>query len=251
MTDDMYEQAYHGVQKALDYALGTDETAGAGAGIVADAMLLAQRYMELRGAVLAGEAGAHTVERLEDPERTEALLIHYERAVEALRPVEGSTPIASPAAVGICGAVAPLLMNGVWTKHCTLPAGHDGWHQDDGEPPMMWSVDGGSFAQQSTMPPAAAPAGEVVSVPPPAMITIELELLKAFYDMAVGSMDYSSGFFDSTETDQIAYVGRLLGVDQTPPDEPTPHLWHQDCALPWRCGQSAGAEIHRMEMPNA
>jgi hypothetical protein len=90
--DDMYEQAYHGVQKALDYAIGTHEESGAGAGIVADAMLLAQRYVDLRAAVLAGEAGFRTVERLEDPERAEALLIRYERAVEALRPAEGSTP---------------------------------------------------------------------------------------------------------------------------------------------------------------
>lgn len=40
---DMYERAYFGVQKVLDRALGTEWTAGAGGGIVADVELLAQR----------------------------------------------------------------------------------------------------------------------------------------------------------------------------------------------------------------
>jgi hypothetical protein len=156
VTDDMYEQAYHGVQKALDYAIGGGETSGAGGGIVADAMLLAQRYVELRTAVLAGEAGFRTVERLEDPERAEALLIRYERAVEALRPVEGSTPVASPAREVLREQLA------AWRS-----ADQDGYDPGDlaeaaetlldAAPDMRSRRQGGR---------GAIAAGEVVSVPP-------------------------------------------------------------------------------------
>ena len=95
------------------------------------------------------------------------------------------------------------------------------------------------------------PAGEVVSVPPPARVEVEVKLLQILYDMVVGSLDWGSGFFDGDDVTAVHHVGRLLGIeDSEPPTEREPHLWHQDCALPWRCGQSAGAEIHRMEMPS-
>lgn len=51
---DMYERAYFDVQGVLDGALGPEEEDGAGAGIVADVALLAQRYADLREAVLHG-----------------------------------------------------------------------------------------------------------------------------------------------------------------------------------------------------
>lgn len=203
---------------------GTDEELTA---LVTDAVAVgkvARRYARLYS------AEAHTVHAA-----VEATL----ELLKQRQQVEGSTPIASP-------PVAGLNVHTAEVPDDTIIVGDFGEFARAAREGR--SVNPKAFAAIKNV---AAPAGEVVSVPPPAMITIELELLKAFYDMAVGSMDYSSGFFDSTETDQIAYVGRLLGVDQTPPDEPTPHLWHQDCALPWRCGQSAGAEIHRMEMPNA
>lgn len=42
--DDMYAKAYFDIQQVLDDALGTEEEDGAGAGIVADVMLLERRY---------------------------------------------------------------------------------------------------------------------------------------------------------------------------------------------------------------
>lgn len=51
--NDMYEQAYWRVSAILDHALGTEEEDGAGEGIASDVALLAQRYADLKAAVLA------------------------------------------------------------------------------------------------------------------------------------------------------------------------------------------------------
>jgi hypothetical protein len=52
VSGDMYQRAYWEINTVLDRALGTEEEDGAGQGIVADVMLLAQRYADLKAAVL-------------------------------------------------------------------------------------------------------------------------------------------------------------------------------------------------------
>jgi hypothetical protein len=92
------------------------------------------------------------------------------------------------------------------------------------------------------------------------MITIKIETLKALFDLAAGSMNYSSGFLDRDEVDVIMDVANLLGADD--PGSPAfggafdtryrldePHLWHQDCTFPWRCGKPQNDPIHRPELP--
>ena len=231
MTDDMFEQAYHGVQKALDYAIGTHEESGAGAGIVADAMLLAQRYVELRGAVLAGEAGFRTVERLEDPERAEALLIRYERAVEALRPVEGSTSVASPARAVLREQLA------AWRS-----ADQDGYDPGDlaeaaetlldAAPDMRSRRQGGRGA--------VAAAGEVVSVPPPDSV-----ILAPSSTERVVMVDGEVRRIPPSETPTVVYRHSA--------DEPAPVPPPVDALLKAvrHIAEMLGVEEHEIERPAA
>lgn len=51
---DMFQQAYLGVQKVLDGAIGGGADDGEGAGVVADVALLAQRYADLKDRTIAG-----------------------------------------------------------------------------------------------------------------------------------------------------------------------------------------------------
>lgn len=98
---------------------------------------------------------------------------HQDCIDEDGQPVEGSTPIASPARAAFCGDVAPSLLNDGRPTHCTLPAGHaTGWHENDETPPMCWTL------RDDTAVFQPAPAGEVVSVPPPVVLTRE-ELIEA------------------------------------------------------------------------
>lgn len=56
MTTDrlnVYENAYHRVTTVLDRVLGPEEDDGAGEGIASDVALLAQRYLDLKRAVLS------------------------------------------------------------------------------------------------------------------------------------------------------------------------------------------------------
>ena len=54
--DCMYSRIYLDVQGVLDRALGSEESDGAGEGLAADVALLAQRYADLRAAVLKDAA---------------------------------------------------------------------------------------------------------------------------------------------------------------------------------------------------
>jgi hypothetical protein len=85
-------------------------------------------------------------------------------------------------------------------------------------------------------------------------IEIDKETLQALFDMVVGSLNFESGFYDKEEVDSIVAVARLLGVSDVtaiPPEHKMtyPHLWHQDCELPWRCNAPQDAEIHHPELP--
>lgn len=86
------------------------------------------------------------------------------------------------------------------------------------------------------------------------MKRIKKETLQALFDIAVGSMDFGSGFLDKEEVDVLRDVAELLGVNPsvgTPPEYRTkyPHLWHQDCDLGWMCGKPQDDPIHRIELP--
>jgi hypothetical protein len=78
---------------------------------------------------------------------------------------------------------------------------------------------------------------------------IDKVTLQGLFDIAVGSMDFGSGFLDIDDVKVLRKVAELLGVD---PSEGTPgpicyrHLWHQDCALPWWCGKPSNDPIHNM-----
>jgi hypothetical protein len=51
----------------------------------------------------------------------------------------------------------------------------------------------------------------------------ELEMVRAVFDVAVGSMDFSSGFLDQEEVDALRACAALLGVD---PMVGTPEVFH-------------------------
>lgn len=89
-------------------------------------------------------------------------------------------------------------------------------------------------------------------------ISIDKEQLQALFDLVAHSMDYGSGFFDHDDIRTIISVAELLGVADSlsaPGGYGTswkllePHLWHQECALKWRCGEPSGAPIHQVELP--
>jgi hypothetical protein len=64
---DMYEAAYWRVSAVLDRVLGTEESDGGGEGIAADVALLAQRYTDLKRAVLSDRSvdWARTIAEIE------------------------------------------------------------------------------------------------------------------------------------------------------------------------------------------
>jgi hypothetical protein len=91
-------------------------------------------------------------------------------------------------------------------------------------------------------------------------VEIELETLRALFDLVVGSMNYGSGFYDEDDVKIILKVAEQIGaIDGLEiPDRSDrskrfrltkPHLWHQECKLPWRCGKAANDPIHRPELP--
>lgn len=67
--------------------------------------------------------------------------------------------------------------------------------------------------------------------------TVPAEDLRALFDMAVGSMNFGSGFLDSDEVDVLRRVAVLIGVD---PMEATPTEFALRIAHPfvedWRGG---------------
>lgn len=68
---------------------------------------------------------------------------------------------------------------------CALPFGHQGWHRADNG--AEWSC------------------GSVTTIP--------TERLRALFDMAVGSLNFSSGWLDSDEVEHLRGTAVLLGVD--------------------------------------
>jgi len=78
LGDEMYRRIYFEVQDVLNVALGTEEDDGAGAGLVAEVMLLAQRYEELR--LLVDPA---VVRDVESPEMVEELLSRFGKRAAA------------------------------------------------------------------------------------------------------------------------------------------------------------------------
>ncbi|WP_250029699.1 hypothetical protein [Paractinoplanes maris] len=74
-ADDMYRKAYFEIDAVLDKALGTQEEDGAGAGIVADVMLLAYRYeLALQALKAAGASlAAAEIRRAELPDPFEGM----------------------------------------------------------------------------------------------------------------------------------------------------------------------------------
>lgn len=93
------------------------------------------------------------------------------------------------------------------------------------------------------------------------IVKIELETLQTLFDLVVGSLDYGSGFFDEDDVKVIIKVAEKLGVLDGLPDPSAsaigrsrfrltePHLWHQECKIPWRCGKTANDPIHHPELP--
>lgn len=72
--DGMYQRIYFQVQDVLNVALGTEEEDGAGAGLVAEVMLLAQRYAEL-----ASITNPAVLAEIEAPGMVEELLARFEK----------------------------------------------------------------------------------------------------------------------------------------------------------------------------
>ena len=94
----------------------------------------------------------------------------------------------------------------------------------------------------------------------PETITIETERLQALFDMAVSSMDFSSGFLDTDEVNHLRAVAVILGVDpgEATPIEfisqyPHPFKVHDKkvdaCIESWRCGKPAADPIHQCAEP--
>ncbi len=77
------------------------------------------------------------------------------------------------------------------------------------------------------------------------MTEIRTELLKSVFDIAVGSLDFGSGFLDNDQVDDLREIAVLLGVD---PVDATPgehraryctgHDWQQH-GQPYRNGNIA------------
>lgn len=76
-AEDMYRKAYFEIDAVLDKALGTEEEDGAGAGIVADVMLLAHRYeLALQALRNAGASPtAAQIRRAELPDPFEGMAV--------------------------------------------------------------------------------------------------------------------------------------------------------------------------------
>lgn len=88
------------------------------------------------------------------------------------------------------------------------------------------------------------------------LVTLPLDDLRATFDIAVGSMDFGSGFLDDAEVQTLRRVAVVIGVD---PMEATPsmfaskypHAFHpytvkggeksERCS---RCSRSADDEVH-------
>jgi hypothetical protein len=74
-------------------------------------------------------------------------------------------------------------------------------------------------------------------------------------------MNYGSGFYDEDDVKIILKVAEQIdAIDDLPSPSwagretgefllTEPHLWHQECKLPWRCGKAANDPIHRPELP--
>jgi hypothetical protein len=91
-------------------------------------------------------------------------------------------------------------------------------------------------------------------------VRIELEDLKALFDVAVNSMDFGSGFLDTDEVNMLRRVAVVIGVDPmagTPPEfsKRIPHNFtpYEEPRNEWRetacrwCGQRREAGGHSEE----
>lgn len=98
------------------------------------------------------------------------------------------------------------------------------------------------------------------------LIPVERETLRAIFDLAVNSLNFGSGFWDSEETNAARAIAGLIGVDPmeaTPPDlrKHYAHAWKAqervDFSSWWTevdiraynakcdwCGKAADAAIH-------
>ena len=95
MTEtDMYRRAYFEITKVLDGALGPNVEDGAGLGLAADVMLLAQRYADLKAAVLTSDAGGGWRERVAEidgsPLRCEHGLPVGDECTACLAPIDAA-----------------------------------------------------------------------------------------------------------------------------------------------------------------
>lgn len=68
VVDDMYQRTYLEVERILDGVLGVEDADGAGMGLSADVRLLAQRYLDLKAAVLAPDGGTDWPRRVAEIE---------------------------------------------------------------------------------------------------------------------------------------------------------------------------------------
>jgi hypothetical protein len=83
-------------------------------------------------------------------------------------------------------------------------------------------------------------------------IAIPAESLRALFDIAVGSLDFGSGFLDSQEVEHLRAVAVLLGIDPieaTPPEFKSqyPHgvAWDGTGCSVTRCAKGANDPIHQ------
>jgi len=85
------------------------------------------------------------------------------------------------------------------------------------------------------------------------MVTVNREQLKALFDVAVGSLDFGSGFWDIDATEAARGIAEALGIDpmEATPSEfnkryPHAFVQHHPGVLGCnRCGNRAGEAPHQ------
>jgi len=79
--------------------------------------------------------------------------------------------------------------------------------------PVPWGIVEEQVAAEVATDPTLGPLGEATPVPVP------LYVLRGVFDVAVGSMNFSSGFLDAEEVEMLRRLAVIIGVD---PREATP-----------------------------
>lgn len=76
-------------------------------------------------------------------------------------------------------------------------------------------------------------------------VILTMEQAKHMLDLIMGTMNYSSGFFDHEDTELIEWLADKCHVTLigTRYQYTVMHLWHQDCVV--YCGKPANDKIHR------